>query len=50
MRAVEEHNEDTPLDIRCYTDTDGNSYDFAFGLNWHGIINDERTHRYRKVK
>lgn len=31
MRTVEEQFEDTPHDMRCYTDADGNTYDFAFG-------------------
>ena len=34
MRTVEEQFEDTPHDMRCYTDADGNSYDFAFGLKY----------------
>ena len=47
MRAVEEHCEDRPRDIRPYRDADGNVYDFAFGLDWHGTISDGRTARYR---
>ncbi len=47
MKAVEEHCEDRPRDIRPYRDADGNVYDFAFGLNWAGIINDERVNRYK---
>ncbi|MGN0223909.1 MAG: glycoside hydrolase family 3 C-terminal domain-containing protein, partial [Muribaculaceae bacterium] len=47
MRAVEEHCEDRPRDIRCYRDADGNIYDFAFGLNFSGPIADNRTERYR---
>ena len=27
-------------------DADGNAYDFAFGLNWSGVINDERVQKY----
>lgn len=34
MRTVEEQFEDTPHDMRCYTDSDGNAYDFAFGLRY----------------
>ncbi len=34
MCTVEEQFEDTPHDMRCYTDADGNSYDFAFGLKY----------------
>lgn len=47
MDAVEEHCEDKPRDIRCYTDADGHTYDFAFGLNWQGVIDDNRVKRYR---
>ncbi|WP_300703551.1 hypothetical protein [Bacteroides sp.] len=39
--------EDTPRDMRCYQDIDGNVYDFAYGLNWSGVINDERTAKYQ---
>ena len=28
-------------------DADGNIYDFAFGMNWSGVINDERVKKYR---
>jgi len=46
MSAIERHYEDTPHDIEPYTDADGNTYRFAFGLNWDGPISDARTHRY----
>ena len=48
MRTVEEQCEDTPHDMRCHVDVDGNAYDFAFGLNWNGIIDDARTRKYSK--
>ena len=47
MRTVEEQCEDVPCDMRCYTDSDGNRWDFAFGLNWNGTIADKRTRQYR---
>ena len=47
MDAVEEHCEDKPLDMRCYIDRDGNTYDFAYGLNWNGRIRDSRVKRYK---
>jgi len=47
MKTVEEQFEDVPRDMECYTDADGNTYDFAFGLNWSGVISDERVTRYR---
>ena len=46
MRTVEEQLEDVPHDMQPYTDADGNCWDFAFGLNWQGVISDERTARY----
>lgn len=48
MRTVEEQCEDLPFDMKCYVDADGNTYDFAFGLNWSGVINDERVRKYSK--
>ena len=27
-------------------DAAGNTYDFAYGLNWSGVISDERTEKY----
>ena len=47
MKTVEEQLEDVPRDMKCYTDTDGNMYDFGFGLNWQGIINDGRATKYK---
>lgn len=47
MDAVEEHCEDKPRDMRCYRDADGNVYDFAFGLDWDGVIDDDRVRRYK---
>jgi beta-glucosidase len=31
-----------------HLDSEGNKYDFAFGMNWKGIIQDARTERYKK--
>ena len=47
MRTVEEQAEDVPRDMRPYVDADGNAYDFAFGLNWSGVIHDERVTRFK---
>jgi beta-glucosidase len=33
-----------------YVDVDGHAYDFAFGLNWSGVIDDARTAAYGKGK
>lgn len=48
MKTVEEQFEDVPHDMECHIDSDGNRYDFAFGLNWNGVIEDERTRKYKK--
>ena len=32
--------------MECYVDADGNTYDFAYGLNWSGKIDDERVKTY----
>ncbi|WP_240688904.1 glycoside hydrolase family 3 N-terminal domain-containing protein [Ammoniphilus sp. YIM 78166] len=50
MRTVEEQFEDVPHDMECHVDSEGHVYDFAFGLNWSGVIEDERTMRYRQKK
>ncbi len=46
MQTVEEQYEDVPHDMEAYTDSEGNTYDFGFGLNWDGVIQDERTDQY----
>lgn len=47
MKTVEEQFEDVPRDMKPYTDSEGNLYDFGFGLNWKGVIIDERVKKYR---
>ena len=47
MSTVEKQFEDVPRDMECYTDSEGNVYDFAFGMNWSGVINDNRVAAYR---
>ena len=48
MAAVEEQCEDRPHDMECYRDSEGNVYDFAFGMNWSGVISDDRVKRYSR--
>ncbi|MDO4998939.1 MAG: glycoside hydrolase family 3 N-terminal domain-containing protein [Bacteroidales bacterium] len=48
MRTVEEQCEDVPRDMRPYTDAEGHSYDFAYGMDWGGVIDDARVRAYRK--
>ncbi|MCQ2238569.1 MAG: glycoside hydrolase family 3 C-terminal domain-containing protein [Bacteroidaceae bacterium] len=47
MKAVEEQMEDVSHDFECYKDADGNEYKFAFGMNWSGVINDDRVKKYK---
>ena len=47
METVEAQREDVPHDMVPLVDSDGNTYDFAHGLNWRGVIDDERTRRYK---
>lgn len=48
MTTVEKQHEDVPFDMECHKDSEGNIYDFGFGLNWKGIIKDSRTQKYSK--
>lgn len=51
MATVEKQMEDVPFDMTPYVDAEGNTYGFGFGLNWSGVIEDERTAKYKvKVK
>jgi beta-glucosidase len=47
MTTVEKQFEDVPRDMKPYVDSDGNAYDFAFGLNWNGVISDKRVAAYK---
>jgi beta-glucosidase len=48
MKTVEEQAEDVPHDMESHVDSEGHVYDFGFGLNWNGVINDARTVKYAK--
>jgi len=48
MKTVEEQKEDVPQDMTCHVDSEGNTYDFAFGMNWNGVIKDARVDKYKK--
>jgi len=48
MATVEANMEDLPGDMQCYEDADAHTYDFAYGLNWSGVINDTRTQRFKR--
>ncbi len=46
METVEMQYEDVPRDMECHVDSEGNAYDFTFGMNWAGVIQDERVTKY----
>lgn len=48
MVTVEKQFEDVPLDMDPHVDAAGHRYDFGFGLNWDGVIEDDRTAKYGK--
>jgi Beta-glucosidase-related glycosidases len=50
MRTVEEQFEDVPHDMVCHVDTQQHKYDFGFGMNWQGVIEDDRTRKYSKKR
>jgi beta-glucosidase len=47
MKTVEAQFEDVPRDMTPYIDSEGNAYDFAFGMNWKGVIDDTRVSKYK---
>ncbi|MFC4598675.1 glycoside hydrolase family 3 protein [Cohnella hongkongensis] len=49
MRTVEDQAEDMAFDMEVHVDTEGNDYDFAFGLDWSGKIDDFRTRHYGRL-
>jgi beta-glucosidase len=50
MEVVETQLEDRAHDMEAYVDAAGNRYDFTFGLNWSGVIQDERVKAYKRKK
>lgn len=48
METVETQYEDIAGDMECHVDELGNKYEFAYGLNFNGVISDERVIKYRK--
>lgn len=49
MKTVEKQQEDVPHDLAVYIDSAGHAYDFTYGLNWSGIIQDARTEKYKAL-
>lgn len=50
MHTVETQLEDVPLDMTPHTDAAGHAYDFGYGMNWQGPIEDARTEHYAQKK
>lgn len=48
MATVEAQLEDVGQDMTPYKDSQGNQYDFGYGLNYQGVISDKRTKTYAK--
>lgn len=48
MVTVEKQAEDLPFDMEVYIDQAGHAYDFGYGLNWSGVIKDERVREFVK--
>jgi|GEM_PF-5389074 hypothetical protein len=40
-------NRVSKLSIKMDTSADGHTYDFAYGMNWSGIIHDVRVDKYK---
>ncbi|BBF42794.1 beta-glucosidase [Lachnospiraceae bacterium KM106-2] len=47
METVEVHKEDIAADIKAYVDTEGHPYDFSYGMNFDGVICDDRSKKYQ---
>ncbi len=48
MEVVEKQAEDVPYDMDVHVDDQGNAYDFGYGLNWKGVITDDRSKKYKR--
>ena len=38
-------NENRPI-LVCHVDSEGHAYDFGFGMNWSGVIDDDRVRKF----
>lgn len=48
METVEKHMEDVPFDMEPHKDTEGHVYDFGFGMDFSGVIDDARVRKYKR--
>lgn len=49
METVEMQKEDVPFDMEPYVDEEGNVYDFAYGQNYQGVMQDERVTKHKQI-
>ena len=47
MSVIEKHCEDKGFDFEAYTDNEGHTYGFGYGMNWSGVIQDGRADLYK---
>lgn len=47
MEEVEKQCEDVPHDMKVYVDEENHSYSFTYGMNFEGVIDDERVRKYK---
>jgi beta-glucosidase len=45
MQTVKTQKEDAPHDMDCHVDSEGNKFDFGYGLK--SVINDKRAAKYK---
>lgn len=50
MNTVESQHEDKPRDMQPHVDSEGNTYDVGFGLNWKGKIKRDQQSNIRNSK
>lgn len=46
METVERQAEDVAFDMECYRDEEGHVYDFGYGMDFDGVIRDERWKKF----
>lgn len=50
MNTVESQHEDKPRDMQPHVDSEGNTYDVGFGLNWKGKMKRDQQSNIRNSK
>lgn len=47
METVEQHCEDLPFDLACYVDSEGHVWDFGFGMDVRGVLDQQSVLPYQ---